>query len=448
MAINFVARKCMCGGKLEFDASKKIWICKYCGTIVEREATFDRIQVDGIEGISDVVRQTLADIANNKMESASKNLEDCERKNHRHVGTLLAHISYNLAMISAAKSQDEARSYLDKVKVYAKRLKDEFPSIAEDEINLYEAFGEGTADVYANLFVVFDTLNDAGRMEYIAAKLKPAEIFSEHANRSLLKTAIKREKFDVAEQIIRNTNHIDKKFSLQELMLHYPDTVEKTELINLLFYAPVAEALSKSFFEQYFGESSDSIKTKTYIIRKLADTDLRCNAETIVKALHSQMEGYDSAKNVFSALYKVKVSDRETEALLIFCLMVNKSTDVLKAFFDALLENQIFVRLNSRTVISFMDSSQIGVDEKVDILSKMFRFEMEVKAKDAVYHYYLNSNRDAAEDRIKIIDFLLTENCPISNNTAKHYIVRTVIDADRQPSVVDKIFATGINKTY
>lgn len=52
MAVNFIARKCACGGKLEFDPQKKIWICKYCGTVVEREATFDKVQVDGIEGIS------------------------------------------------------------------------------------------------------------------------------------------------------------------------------------------------------------------------------------------------------------------------------------------------------------------------------------------------------------------------------------------------------------
>ena len=223
MAVNFIARKCACGGKLEFDPAKKIWICKYCGTVVEREATFDKVQVDGIEGINDVVRQTLMDVANNKMESAGRNLEDCERKNHKHVGTLIANISYNLAMISMARSQEEARGYLDKVKLYAKRLNEEYPFIAEDEINMYEAFGEGVADIYANLLVVFDTLNDGGRVEYISSRLKPAEIFSEHANGSLLKISLKRENYDVAEAVLRNTNHIDRKSGLQELMLHYPD---------------------------------------------------------------------------------------------------------------------------------------------------------------------------------------------------------------------------------
>lgn len=448
MAVNFVVRKCACGGKLEFDPAKKIWVCKYCGTVVEREATFDRIQVDGIEGINDVVRQTLMDVANNKLDSAGKNLEDCERKNHKHVGTLIANVSYYLAMIAAANSPDEARSNLDKVKIYAKRLNEEYPTIAEDEINLYEAFGEGVADIYANLLVVYDTLNDAGRVEYISSKLKPEEIFSEHANRNLLKIAIKRENYGVVEAVVRNVNHIDLKFSLQEIMSHYPDTEKKAELINLLFNVQVAESFSKGFFEQYFCQSSDSLQTKTLILKKLAATNLRCNAETIAKAIYSQMDGYESAKEVFLALYEVKVSDLETEALLVFCLMVNKSFDVLTAFLDALLEKDIFVQLNSRAVISFMDSSPFEIDQKLDVLKRMFRFEIDGKALDAIYNYYLNNNHDDADSRLKIIELLLTENCPITSNTVKNYFVHTEVDSDNKLTVVEKIFATGINKTY
>ena len=100
MGINFVSNKCACGGKLEYNAQKKVWICKYCGTTIEREATFEGVHVDGIEGINDVVRQTLSDVAAGKLDSAKRNLDDCERKNHRHVGTLIANMSYYLAMIS------------------------------------------------------------------------------------------------------------------------------------------------------------------------------------------------------------------------------------------------------------------------------------------------------------------------------------------------------------
>lgn len=448
MAVNFIARKCACGGKLEFDPAKKIWICKYCGTVVEREATFDKIQVDGIEGISDVVRQTLMDVANNKLDSAGRNLEDCERKNHKHVGTLIANISYNLAMISAAGSQEEARGYLDKVKIYARRLNEEFPSIAEDEINMYEAFGEGVADIYANLLVVFDTLNDGSRVEYISTKLRPAEIFSEHANNSLLKITLKRGNYDVAEAVVRNTNHIDRKSSLQELMLHYPDNGRKQELLGLIFQPQVAGSIPKNFYEQYFGESTDTALTKAYILRLLARAGVRCNAETVARALHGQMDGYDTAREVFSALYEMKVSDQETEAILVFCLMENQSHEVIKAFFDALLEKSVFVQLNSRAIISYMDGWPGTVDEELEVLERMFRFEVDGKSKDAVYNYYLNDNRDDYADRVRVIDFLLTEGCPITNTTARNYIIRTSVDGEGKLPVVEKIFETGINKTY
>lgn len=448
MAVNFIARKCACGGKLEFDPQKKIWVCKYCGTVVEREATFDKVQVDGIEGISDVVRQTLMDIANNKMDSASRNLEDCERKNHKHIGTLLANISFNLSMISCAKSQDEARGFLDKVKVYARRLQSEFPVIAEDEINLYEAFGEGVADIYANLLVVFDTLNDSNRIEYVSSKMHTEEIFSEYANKNLLKIALKRQNYDIVETVVNNIGHIDKKYSLQEILMNYPIQEKKMTIVGKLFSAQIAEALGKGFFEQYFGKSSDSIEMKTAIISKLASTNLRCNAESIVKAVCDQMDNYEHSKAVFSALYEAKISDQETEALLVFCLMVNKDYFVLKAFLDSLSEKSIFVQLNSRAVISFLDSSSYGAFEKKEIVKKMFEFEIDAKSKDAIYNYYLNNNSDEKSIRAEIIEVLLIEGCPISNGTVKTYVVKTSRDEENKINIIKLIFETGINKTY
>ena len=448
MAVNFIARKCACGGKLEFDPQKKIWVCKYCGTVVEREATFDKVQVDGIEGISDVVRQTLMDVANNKMDSAGRNLEDCERKNHKHVGTLLAHISYNLSMISCAKSQDEARGHLDKVKVYAKRLLTEFPVIAEEEINLYEAFGEGVADIYANLLVVFDTLNDSSRIEYISSKLHTGEIFSEYANKNLLKIALKRQNFDIVEAVVNNTSHIDKKYSLQEILMNYPIQEKKASIVDKLFSAQTAEALGKGFFEQYFGNSSDSIEMKTAIISRLSSTNLRCNAEAIVKSVHNQMDNYEHSKAVFSALYKTKISDQETEVLLVFCLMVNKEYYILKAFLDALSEKSVFVQLSSRMVISFLDSTSLGTTEKRDIIKKMFEFEIDAKSKNAIYNYYLNNNADEKEVRLEILKELLTKGSPISNGTVKNYVVKTSRDEENKLEIINLIFATGINKTY
>lgn len=444
----FVARKCACGGKLEFDPTKKIWICKYCGTVVEREATFDKVKVDGIEGVSDVVRQTLKDVANQKMESAGKNLEDCERKGHSHVGTLLANLSFNLANISCAKTQDEAKGSIDKVKILGARLNQEFPTIAEDEINLYESFGDDADDIFANLLVVFDTLGDSGRVEYVSSKLRPDRVYSPHANRTLLKVAIRRNEYDVVDSIIKNIGHIDRKTSLQEVMEHYPCNEKKIDLIKSLFNAEVATSLTKRFFENYFATIKDSVDVKAEVVRLLNTTDIHVNAEIIVKNSQEQLEQYSDVKKIFDAIYEKKISDQETEALLVFCLIVNKNFDVQNAFFDSLIENNAFVALNARTVISFLDSSGFSGDEKSEVLRKMLGFSIDSKALDAIYNYYLNNNGDDANTREAVIGVLLQDGSPISTSTVKNYVVNTKTDENKKPAVIEKIFETGINKTY
>lgn len=448
MAVNFVARKCACGGRLEFDPSRKVWICLYCGTIVEREATFDKIQVDGIESISDVVRQTLMDIANRKLDSAGRNLEDCERKDHEHIGTLLANISYNIAKISAAQSQEEARAALNKVKIYAGRIQQKYPVIGQEEINLYEAFGEGSADVYANLFAVFDTLGDSGRLEYIAAKLKPEEVFSPYANRVLLKIAIKHNKPDMVEAIVRNIGHIDRKSSLQEILDHYPDNKEKGELVQKLFDGEAAEALSKKYFESYFTNSKDSLEMKCRVISLLNTTNIHCSADVVIKSMSNLPNSYEEAKLAFQTVYDFKISDQETEALLVFCLLEQNAYDIQAAFLDVLAEKSVFVVLNGRTVISFLDNAVFSADERVEILRKLLNFQIDKKALDAVYNYYLNTNKDSRETRNKILEVLLVEGSPVSTGTVNTYILKTQTDQDNKKAVIEKIFSTGINRTY
>lgn len=444
----FVARKCACGGKLEYDSEKKIWICKYCGTVVEREATFDKVHVDGIEGVSDVVRQTLMDVANHKMDKASKNLEDCERKGHKHIGTLLANLSYNLANISYAKTQDEARGSLDKVKIFDARLKQEFPTIAEDEINLYEAFGDDAGDIFANLLVVFDTLGDSGRVDYISSKLQPEKVFSPYANKTLLKVAIRRSEYDVVDKIIKNIGHIDRKSSLQEILERYPSNEKKVELVKVLFNSETATDLSKKFFENYFATSSDLIDIKAEVVKLLNTTDIHVNAETIIKNAQEQITGYVDAKELFDAIYDIKISDQETEAILVFCLMINKNYEILNAFFDVLIGKNVFVVLNARAVISFLDSSKFAGKEKAKILGKMLGFNLDAKALDAVYNYYLNNNTDDIETRKNIIDVLLVSGAPISTSTIKNYVVKTQVDKNSKIDVIEKIFETGINTIY
>ncbi|MBR4343518.1 MAG: hypothetical protein IKP88_12595 [Lachnospiraceae bacterium] len=448
MALNIFAQKCACGGKLEFDTVKKIWICKYCGTVVEREATFDKVHVDGIEGVDDVVRQTLMDIANHKLDSAARNLEDCERKGHKHIGTLLANISYNLACISDAKTKDQMRAGIDKVKIFNERLRREYPVIAEDEINLYESFGEEAADIFANLLVVFDTLQDESRVEYIFSMLKSERIFSKHANKTLLKVAIKRGYYDIVDNIIDNIGHVERSAALKEILDKYPCNDNKAVLTRKVFDAKSASDLTKRYFEEYFTNTLDSLEFKAVLVGLLNSTEIHVNADTVVKNSGEQLNEYNGARQLFDSIYDVRISDQETEALLVFCLMVNKKYGVQKAFFDTLTEKNVFVSLSARAVISFMEDSIFESGQKAEIVERMLVFCRDAKALDAIYNFYLNTGIDSPDVRLMIIDKLLTPGIPISTATIKKYVISSQADGENKLTVLDRILATGINKTY
>ena len=448
MGINFVSNKCACGGKLEYNAQKKVWICKYCGTTIEREATFEGVHVDGIEGINDVVRQTLSDVAAGKLDSAKRNLDDCERKNHRHVGTLIANMSYYLAMISCAKSKEEAMEYLDNVKKYMGRFKSEFAEIGPDEINLYESFGNSTADIYANLIAIYDTLGDEGRVEFILSKLDASDIFSKSVNRNLLKVAIKRSYYDVVDKIVANINHIDRKYSLGEILDKYPDGDKKLGIVDRLFDAEVAEQLTKEYFEHYFKECGDSLDTKIHVMGLLSETTVRCSMAEIVRAIWPQLVDYNAALALFKAVYSIVVKDRDTEAILVMCLEDPDRCDILAAFFDALIAGKTYIRIDAKTVMRFLESTKLDVDNTLGILQRMFSFNLDDKTIDAIYNYYLNENKDETSRRMQIIGKIFWKDCKVSVNTVKRYVVQTSADGDYKPAVVQRLFDIGVNKTY
>lgn len=448
MAINFVARKCACGGTLEFNSIEKIWICKYCGTVIEREATFDKVQVDGIEGINDVVRQTLNDIAYKRMESAEKNLQDCERKNYKHIGTLIANLSFYMTKISLSKDKKQIETFLEKVKYYAKRMNEEFPVIAEDEINLYEFLGSDASDIYANLIAIFDTIKSYNRVEYIRTKINSKEIFSEESNKSLLKISIKQGEFDVVDSIVDNTNNIDKKSTFLEIISNYPDGDKKREIINKLLDTSIGKEIQNLYYENYIAKSSDSIITKNLLLLRMAEVGVKCNPEVVIDGLYKHIDNYQTAKETFNALFKSKLTDKEVGLLLTFCITENKRYEIIKAFFDTLIQNQKFMQVNSRDIISLLDSPSFSEEELVEVLKSMLQFDIDNKNKDIVYNYYLNKNEDKPEIREIILSLFLVKNCPISTSTIETYVIETFHDGINKLNNMKKIFATGFNRTF
>ena len=136
MTVSFVARKCtQCAGKLQYIKEKKIWKCLYCGAEIERQE-----QYDGLFTIKNVVRQSLLDTAYRRLDSASKNLIECEKIDSRYVGTIIAKLAYDMIRVITPGACDprDAKSIFTQLKKTYEQLKSTGSSVSDDEEALYE----------------------------------------------------------------------------------------------------------------------------------------------------------------------------------------------------------------------------------------------------------------------------------------------------------------------
>ena len=121
MGVSFVARKCtQCAGRLQYIKEKKLWKCLYCGAEIERQE-----QYDGLFTIKNVVRQCLLDTAFRRLDSAAKNLVECEKIDSRYVGTLIAKITHEMISIitPGACSERDVRNLFAQLKKNYEALK-------------------------------------------------------------------------------------------------------------------------------------------------------------------------------------------------------------------------------------------------------------------------------------------------------------------------------------
>jgi len=210
MAVSFVARKCtQCAGKLQYIKEKKIWKCLYCGAEIEKQE-----QYDGLFTIKNVVRQSLLDTAYRRLDSAFKNLIECEKIDSRYVGTVIAKLAYDVTRVitPGACDQKDVKSIFAQLRKTYEQLKSTGATISDDEEALYEFLEE--PDIFATLILVYDSLNDIARRDFVAQMLDAKEVYSKYANNNLLSFAIKNEKIDLADQVISNSDNIDVRAAL------------------------------------------------------------------------------------------------------------------------------------------------------------------------------------------------------------------------------------------
>lgn len=442
MAVNYVARKCtQCAGKLQYIKEKKIWKCLYCGAEIEREE-----QYDGLFTIKNVVRQSLLDTAYRRLDSAEKNLIECEKIDSRYVGTLIAKIAYEMIKVTTPGACDERdiRSVFTQLKKNYDQLRNISTTITDDEEVLYEFLGE--SDIFATLILVYDSLNDMARRDYVAQLLEAGEVYSKPANTNLLTYALKNSKLELADSVISNTNNIDVKTALGEVLSRYPDGASKAENIAKLFSTGVIKYEDKALIEDYLYETQDSAQTKGKAVISAIVSGIQVRSELVMDRVVRQADS-QTVKDVLNAFCGNKLSDEDVVKILDFAYDCGDSETALNAM-DCLKNSGQYVYVPAKLLVTMLSIKKYTAKDKVLLIDKTFEFKVENKSLETVITNYLCYNSDSADDRKKIINCLFEKTDTFPTSTVESYILNCTADGENKAAIVSAMFDKGLNVSF
>lgn len=447
MAIKLSTHRCVdCFGKLEFNKIQKVFECPYCGRVYEKDMQFEKIQIDGLAGINDTARAVLLDIANQNFDSACKNLDECEKLNHNYIGTWIANICYYLFMASANKS--DAKVYVAKSKYYLDQIKEERSNVEEDEKNFYDVLTQ--PEIYAVVYATFLSVGLLERASYIANFLEFDKILNSNLNKILLNICLKANAFSEVDQIVSNIDFIDKRYTLYEVLKHYPDTEQKISNIKHLFEANAFTYKDTSLVKKYIEETNDSSITKLEVMVQAFQLKMDIDISEIIDNILDEKCDDKLVERTFSAIKNVKLSETDAYKLLDYCMSDQcTSCKVAKAGIDTLKANGSIYEIRAQSIINLFNYSKLNIEEKNELVSQIFQnFRVSQKGMDLLSNFLLLAYEDDEENRYKVICPILEKSTSITLNTMTDYLIGKNKDGNFKIDISKLIFSLKINEVY
>lgn len=441
MATGYKSLKCdCCAGTLEYSREKKVWICQYCGNEIRREEEYD-----GLYTIKNVVKQTLLDIAYNRLENAAKNVVECEKIDSAYVGTIIAKLSLQMfqLIVPGACPQGTEKSVLSQMKRNYEMLCEIDSGISTQEEALYESF-ENADDAFGVLVLVFDSLGTTVHQQFVENILRAENIYSYWLNEKLLHYGIKNRKKDLVESILNNVKNIDCRQTLFYMLDVYEDGVNKREHIRSLVNQAELLPDDKQKIEHYLENTKDGINTKECIYCSAAECGVFVSVEYVEQyILREAEENLNLIERVVEKICEMKPNDGELYYILEQIYIVHLGKTALREM-EIFEQSDLFIRLSAKTIITMLERADLEVEQKIELLEMAEKKEMSRKDNELILSSYLCENRDDVEMRLEIIKKLLEYVDILPTSVIEEYIVKCTTDGDKKPVVVEWIFSLDI----
>lgn len=445
MASSYKSLKCdCCAGTLEYSKEKKVWVCKYCGNEIRREEEYD-----GLYTIKNVVKQTLVDIAYNRLDSAQKNLIECEKIGSSYVGTIIARISLQMFQLitPGACPEGAAKSLMGQLKRNYEALLQIDSGISAEEEALYEMF-EGSDDAFGVLLLVFDSLGDSVHKEFVEKLMDAGHIYSVTLNQNLLHYSMKNGRDQLTEKILDNAENIDCRQTLFFVIRDYKDGEKKKEHIKKL--VPKAGLLpdDRKMIENYLAESGDSLPVKVCIYCETA----RAGAAASVECVDAYILG--RAKNeteLAGEVLKVFCGTHPNDAELYYLIekiYTVHSGQTAVCEMKILNESGLFLAVPQKVISLMLNRVDLLTEEKKNLLAEAEKTKISQRANDVILAEYLCGMQDLPKMRLEIIDEILKYVSMPSTSTVERYILTCTEEGMEKVSVAEKLFSYDLNLSF
>lgn len=434
MAVVAYSRKCTsCGGnKWEYLKDLKLWRCRYCDAQIERQE-----QYDGLYTIKNVVRQVILDSAYRRMEQADKNLSECQKINASYTGTLIAGICcHMIAEVSGLYlAGQDSGSLRGQIRRDYMTLISETKDLSDDETALYEFMD--SSDAWAILAMVFDSLGDEQRREYLLTLVEPGQVFSKETNKSLLRFALKSGRLDFAERILSNLNNVDSADAIRTVLSSCPDGDVKVRVGVGLIGSGAIQPGEESVLEEYLS-GPDSAGTKTALVHAACDADLILHMDILLREILPYAE-LPVFEQILTSLFKRRLYDGEIETLLSFAAAQKQGERGL-AVINAIAASGQFVSVNVRQVKEFLFASTEAVF-RTEIMKKLRLFASADRMWEIVTGSYLYQAAESVENRTVLLDALYEGISSVPAKDFEQYVLLCNIDGAVKAERVRRIMS-------
>lgn len=437
MEERFTGQRCQdCQGGLIYIKKEKYWECPYCGKIYERELRFNKVQIDGLAGINDLVRSTLSKILSLDFPNAENDLSECEKIDHASVGTLIAKISVSLFKSFYSKDR---QTELNKVNALLPKLNREFTDIDEPEEILYDFID--SSDIYALLLVVYSMTGQSARKEKIFELLDCEEVFNPNASRYLINILLKENRIEEADILLNNIVSSNCKYGIMAVLNAYPSTEKKPIHINNLLKKIDQEIDVSKLFDNYFSSNNDDGIIVMDVFLSAVSHKVNFDTTKVIDAVLQNCTTIEVAQKTFDSMSAKRLDETTAKAILEWAMKKCPDIAISNIAFESLYKsNSIFEITDAEVTDLFVSekSEEVKCDKYKQLLNN---FKISSKNLDKLLSFHMLQNTGTSEYRKTIFDDLVERVSSIPLSVIEQYVLNTDFDEDNKAELLRHSFA-------